>query len=925
MKFFPHDRRRVLARALMTTVLMTTLVLASADAEPLRNRGGTLPPDKALTHEEARSVNHVIGARLSDPAWETGLTDFSDATKLAETNLRVRYAGAAEWTNEIEIRYRGSGSVTVDLLRPYVDWMAGATFVSLPPAADWSVVTFAVPAERYQGFELVFAAPPGRPMPEVSEVGAFWFEEELTRDAAEVADHWCEDYPGTGNDLSSPNNTAQRFSDYLDGHGWTWLFDWGNNNAWETDYKRHDLGGNNNNWLDATDAFLYCGHGVTDALFLANTSHDDANMVQSDSDGAWGDNDLEWAFFHCCLNLKSTAWHNNFNGAHTISGAINVINGSSNYGKTIARKLIDNGIFDSSWSIYSSWWHANDSHQPAGNKWRMLAEDNRHYNERIWGQGTVYADSPDATHWTISHTVSKAGGGLAVFDPAAVQRTSTPIEWVMPAALGDPARPALKVTVHPEVLQKRLPESAWIMRVVPPNMDDGTTGQMFERLCEMLGLDCSDLAVGREDASGYAAASGLATLAGDIASGGWQFTNDALHVVPERAVDVEMNPDEAGARAFETLQQLELVGQNNFVAGVNVMEAAEIGEDGEIVQTFPFAYDVVIGTNHGADVLYPAVGNGGRTHVAMGVDGQIQAFNQVSRDVIVSEQVDVIPVEAALDQLIAFGFAALQGAPEFPAEEVQVRDAGIGYFEQGLLSQQTFMGPVYYMDVDLTGPDPREEGGRLTVPARLYMASDSLPVHGQILAPGDGDSFEYGTQVAFRGGATNGSPPYQYEWHSDIHGLLSNQQNFSTDELLPGFRAPGVPAPISIELRVTDALGYTSTDQIAINITGVVGAEDVPLAFELTGNHPNPFNPRTTIAFAVPTSGHATLRIMNVRGQLVRTLVDDTVAAGRHARVWDGADSGGRPVASGVYLYRLEFRGADGTQHADTQRMVLVR
>ena len=58
-------------------------------------------------------------------------------------------------------------------------------------------------------------AAPGRVPADVSDVGAYWFEEELTRDAAEVGDEWCEDYPGSGNDLTSPNETAQRFSDYL--------------------------------------------------------------------------------------------------------------------------------------------------------------------------------------------------------------------------------------------------------------------------------------------------------------------------------------------------------------------------------------------------------------------------------------------------------------------------------------------------------------------------------------------------------------------------------------------------------------------------------------------------------------------------------------------------------------------------------------
>jgi hypothetical protein len=335
-------------------------------------------------------------------------------------------------------------------------------------------------------------------------------------------------------------------------------------------------------------------------------------------------------------------------------------------------------------------------------------------------------------------------------------------------------------------------------------------------------------------------------------------------------------------------------------------------------------YDVVVGHNFGqGGEGLPVVGGGGRTHVAFGVDGRIQAFNQVSRVVQPRNAIDVISVRTALDQLAAYGYASLQGAPEFLAHTVEVRDMNLGYFEQGISSPQTRMGPVYYIDVDLIGPGG--DGRDINVPGRIFLASDTLPVHSQILAPEDGQSFEWQRPISFRGGATNGTPPYAFRWTSDLHGLLSTNQNFTTDELAPAFRESGEPSPITIELQVTDAMGYTSTDQIAIIITGVVGVDDVPSVYQLAPSTPNPFNPRTTIAFAVPTAGHASLRIMDVRGRVVDTLVDESVAIGQHARVWDGTDATGRPVAAGVYLYRLDVRGDDGTTFSETRRMVLVR
>lgn len=74
---------------------------------------------------------------------------------------------------------------------------------------------------------------------------------------------------------------------------------------------------------------------------------------------------------------------------------------------------------------------------------------------------------------------------------------------------------------------------------------------------------------------------------------------------------------------------------------------------------------------------------------------------------------------------------------------------------------------------------------------------------------------------------------------------------------------------------------------------------------ELEGNRPNPFNPSTRIGFRLPGDSPVTLRVYDLRGALVRTLVEAPLPAGTHAVTWDGADDNGAPAASGVYVYEL--------------------
>ncbi|HEX7078329.1 MAG TPA: S8 family serine peptidase [Candidatus Eisenbacteria bacterium] len=90
--------------------------------------------------------------------------------------------------------------------------------------------------------------------------------------------------------------------------------------------------------------------------------------------------------------------------------------------------------------------------------------------------------------------------------------------------------------------------------------------------------------------------------------------------------------------------------------------------------------------------------------------------------------------------------------------------------------------------------------------------------------------------------------------------------------------------------------------------------------FALDAASPNPFNPSTRIAFEVPAAGKAALRVYSVSGRLVRTLVDAPLPAGRFHVTWDGRDDGGRSVASGVYLYRLE----EGARY-QTRKMSLLK
>jgi flagellar hook assembly protein FlgD len=77
---------------------------------------------------------------------------------------------------------------------------------------------------------------------------------------------------------------------------------------------------------------------------------------------------------------------------------------------------------------------------------------------------------------------------------------------------------------------------------------------------------------------------------------------------------------------------------------------------------------------------------------------------------------------------------------------------------------------------------------------------------------------------------------------------------------------------------------------------------------------PNPFNPLTTIAFSLPASAHASLRIYDISGRLVRSLLDEVRPSGVTEVDWNGADNAGQGVASGTYFVRLSVDGKHSTR-----------
>jgi len=92
----------------------------------------------------------------------------------------------------------------------------------------------------------------------------------------------------------------------------------------------------------------------------------------------------------------------------------------------------------------------------------------------------------------------------------------------------------------------------------------------------------------------------------------------------------------------------------------------------------------------------------------------------------------------------------------------------------------------------------------------------------------------------------------------------------------------------------------------------------IPIKF--LKNYPNPFNPTTKIAFEIGEVGKTKVEVFNVKGQKIKTLLDEKMEIGKHSVIWQGNDNNNNRVSSGMYFYKVTING-----NQKTSKMIMLK
>ena len=147
--------------------------------------------------------------------------------------------------------------------------------------------------------------------------------------------------------------------------------------------------------------------------------------------------------------------------------------------------------------------------------------------------------------------------------------------------------------------------------------------------------------------------------------------------------------------------------------------------------------------------------------------------------------------------------------------------------------------------------------------------------------------------------------------HAKLHIFFLNDYSYGSYTQGNGSNTGGMLQYAALQVEMPGGfINPSSSDPNEIN----------PANAHLFNNYPNPFNPETTIKFETKQAGDVTLEVYNIRGQKIKTLVNENLPAQSHSVVWNGTDDNNKSVSSGVYFYKLK-----SGRYTSTKKMILMK
>jgi hypothetical protein len=660
----------------------------------------------------------------------------------------------------------------------------------------------------------------------------------------EVGVEYVNWYPGPG-DLHGTDDDALGVYNELGNGGWTKRFAYGNDWAWEQDFKAtwRPGGGTENSVVDTVDLVYFSGHGGPswDDLYGRSlwgpvfgdggNTRDDAYLVPGDAYRAYGDGDLEWVVFSACqtVNDQSAAyWANSMYGQHLLLGfKTNMLD--VNQGYWFAR-YIRLGR-----TINQAWWIATDITHPRGYVARVLANELCHYNDTAT---STCADSYDTDWWYWDHEA----------DTVAAARASQSRSLNQGLEISD--LPVLEV-ISPLVTEgsaEALATSLGIAPDTPASLDDqsslfsvydGTLDLTVDKQGLFYYLDTTKFFTPTDSALNAAA---VAITPEEARQAAEQYLTDR-NLKPSDAVFYGVIADKLKAvELTETITPA--LASSGSVGATAVDVAVTVVDEQTLNYQVVYSREIEITRSNGTTATLEIEGPGSQLKVYVDTTGEVigvmGGWRLVDQVALTSAGTDAeTPISAAqVKQLYETIGDAVSIAPTtFNADKWTVDASSVTYYEGALGNDLSQLTRVYALDVTQTNT---KSGTSITTRSHVPAIAEQIAPLARIQSSTGGvviiskdqsltltalDASKTLADLGYHASLTFplGKGPYTYQWTLGHTGeLLGTGRTLSIQgsQFTPSSERDALPL-LSIILTVTDANGKSSRTAQPLDVIGV--------------------------------------------------------------------------------------------------------
>lgn len=769
--------RRVLAVLAVWPALLS-LALAGDDSQyrvPVPVESGTLIEDNLCRTAEVATPSTAVTPMPLDNLIDGDISTGIKATLSTGDRVEIRFPGRPPWVNRVRAIHQENLSYELRVHDLYNTEREISYDRVVTELGDGTARTeFVFDDIRLAGFVLILESVTGLSTEgDLLEVEAFFRQNEKDDGTFDVGVEYVQYYknkPCPNNDIPKTKTDATDFANKLrDNLGWTKRFTWGNSCAWERDFNTND-----NTWADDVDFCYFAGHGSAGKIHFSH-KYSDCNHSWSESQGRWGDDDMEWFAAASCQVIKDrthrSRWHKSFDHLHLMCGwetNMKDVNLGKPFGDRAVRKKH---------KIYTSWINAaKETHGGSGSKKRavvIIGEVRDNFNDHVWGAGYVSPDPTyDKTYWYARSewTSSKAPAPAVSLDRDNAELISVP---------GGDGPPILVPT---EVLSTGTGRDMPELMVRDTTVDSNYVRSIAQQFCSHFFILCGGEITWHDTTGDFSLIDGPHELYVAGQSGGWEYQNTGLYgpipptppVLPDETIALSLAEsllNSAGWRPADAL------AQEPVWLHLGMVDEDTGYEDPDS------SFNMNISVGYYREYLgYAIVGPGANLDVTFG-DGQevVNLFQGGWRNLDEGPSVTTISSTDALIDLTACGSDIAIGSMPL-CDTFLVDSAYLGYYEDKWNEDISQLEIVWILDGTSSFYDEDQDTTytgycQVIVPARYRHPQ------GIIDSPSQDTTIQPGDPVTFLASAVSGTPDYSFAWYSDHDGLLGYGDYLVVDAL----------------------------------------------------------------------------------------------------------------------------------------------